>query len=314
MRRAPPTVPGTPMSPSIPPRSFLAQKVIMRPRSAAASTCARLPSSTTSGSGRTSCRTTHGNSPSPTSRFEPPPRNLCGTWLASRRFRRSGRLSCFSMRSKSVVPPMPSEVRPASAVPCRTSTWISASLPTILESLMRMIGRMLRSQQNHELIARPADVARADGKDSVPGARLFQQVLDAFLHRAKIVDDFVTGLANGARQRFAGHARDGRFAGRIDIEQHEDVSLIERAAEFVPKVLGAGVTMGLKEHEQAIELATTGRFECGANLGRVMTVIIDHGDVIDRALDVKTAVHPGKLDEAFADQISRNIQVECDCG
>src|SRR5881392_2865305 len=58
MRRAPPTVPGTPMSPSIPPRLFFAQKVIMRPRSAAASTCAKLPSSTTSGSGRTSCRTT----------------------------------------------------------------------------------------------------------------------------------------------------------------------------------------------------------------------------------------------------------------
>jgi len=30
----------------MPPRSFLAQKVIMRPRSAAASTCAKLPSST----------------------------------------------------------------------------------------------------------------------------------------------------------------------------------------------------------------------------------------------------------------------------
>src|SRR5713226_3606835 len=306
MRRAPPTVPGTPMSPSIPPRSFLAQKVIMRPRSAAASTCAKLPSRTTSGSGRTSCRTTHGNSPSPTSRFEPPPRNLCGTWFASSRFRRSGRFSCFLMRSKSVVPPMPSEVRSAREVPCRSSTCISASLATILGSRMRMRRRMLRSQQNHEFIARPADVARADGEDGVTGTRLFQQALDAFLHRAKIVDVLVTGLANGAHKRFARHARDGRFAGRIDIEQHENIRLIERAAEFIPKVLGAGVAMRLKEHEQAIELAAAGRFERGADLDRVMTVVIDHGDVVHYALDVKAAAHTGKFDEAFADQISRN--------
>src|SRR5712664_1014782 len=289
MRRAPPTVPGTPISPSMPPRSFFAQNVIMRPRSAAASTCAKLPSSTTSGSGRTSCRTTHGNSPSPTSRFEPPPRNLCGTWFASSRFRRSGRFSCFLMRSKSVVLPMPSEVRSARVVPCRSSTWISASLATILGSRMRMRRRMLRSQQNHKFIARPADIARADGKDSVPGTRLFQQVLDAFLHRVKIVDIPVTGLANGARQRFTGHARDGRFAGRIDIDQHENIGLIEGAAEFVPKVLGAGIAMRLKEDEQAIKLAAAGRFEGGANLDRMMTVVIDHSDLIDHALNVKAA-------------------------
>src|SRR6266581_8369362 len=266
MRRAPPTVPGTPMSPSIPPRSFLAQKVIMRPRSAAASTCARLPSITTSGSGRTSCRTTQGNSPSPTSRFEPPPRNLCGIWFVSRRFRSSGRLSCFLTRSKSVVPPMRSEVRSARAAPCCRSTWISSSLATILGSQMCMRGRMLRSQQNHEFIARPADVARADGKDGIPGTRLFQQVLDAFLHRTKILDVLVTGFANGARKRFARHTRNGRFAGRIDIDQGENIRLIERAAEFIPKVLGAGVAMGLKKHEQAIELAAAGRFERGADL------------------------------------------------
>src|SRR5216683_5146072 len=307
MRRAPPTVPGTPMSPSMPPRSFLAQKVIMRPRSAAASTCARLPSRTTSGSGRTSCRTTQGNSPSPTSRFEPPPRNLCGTWFASSRLRRSGRLSCFLMRSRSVVPPMPSEVSSASAVPGRRSTCISASLATILGSLMRMRRRMLRSQQNHEFIARAADVARADSKDGVPKTRLFQQILDAFLHRMKIVDVFMTSLANSARKRFARHARDGRFTGGIDVGERKNVGLIEGAAEIVPEVLRAGVAMRLEEHEQAIELATAGRFECRANLDRVMTVIIDHGNVIHHALDIKATAHAGKLNKTFADQVSRNV-------
>src|SRR6266850_5168504 len=216
------------------------------------------------------------------------------------------------MRSRSVVPPMPSEVRPARAVPCRSSTWISASLATIMGSLMRIMRRMLRSQQNHEFIARPADVARADGKDGVPGTRLFQQVLDAFLHRAKIVDVLVTGFANGARKRFTRHAWDGRFAGRIDIEQHENIRLIERAAEFIPKVLSAGVAMRLKEYEEAIELAASGSFECGADLDRVMTVVIDYGDVVNYTLDVKAAAHAGKFDEAFADQVSRNAYVQRD--
>src|SRR5260370_32052906 len=295
MRRAPPTVPGTPMRPSIPPRSFLAQNVTVRPRSAAASTRAKLPSSTTSGSGGTSCRTPQGNSRSPTSKFEPPPRNLCGTWFASRRFKRSGRLSCSRIRSRSVLPPMPSEVRSARAAPFWSSTWSSPSLPTIVGSLMRMRSRMLRSQQNHEFVARSADIARADGEDGVTGARLLQQVLDAFLHRTKIMDVLVAGLANGARKRLAGDARNWRFAGSIDIEQGKNVRLIECAAQFVPKVLSAGKAMGLKEHQQAIELAAASGFERGANLGRVMTVVIDHGDVIDDALDVKAAAHSGKL-------------------
>src|SRR6267154_1852988 len=153
------------------------------------------------------------------------------------------------MRSRSVVPPMPSEVRSASTFPGCRSTCNSANLATTLGSRMRMMRRMLRSQQKHEFIARPADVTRTDGQDGVPGTRLFQQVLDAFLHRAKIMDVLVTGLANGARKCFTRHARDGRFAGRI---------------------------------------------------------VIEHGDVVHYALDVKAAAHTGKFDEAFADQISRN--------
>src|SRR5438094_5601224 len=139
---------------------------------------------------------------------------------------------------------------------------------------MRMRRRMLRSQQNHEFVARPADIARADGEDGVPWASLLEQELDAFLHRTKIMDVLVPGVANGARKRFAGYARDGRFASRINVEQHEDVRLIERTAEFIPKVLSARITMRLEEHKQAIELASAGRFERGANFGGVMAIVV----------------------------------------
>src|SRR5258708_35412733 len=56
----------------MPPKSFFAQNVTVRPRSAAASTRAKFPSSTTSGSRRTNCSITQGSSPSPTRRLEPP--------------------------------------------------------------------------------------------------------------------------------------------------------------------------------------------------------------------------------------------------
>src|SRR6267378_10540 len=233
MRRAPPTVPGTPMSPSIPPRSFFAQKVIMRPRSAAVLTCARLPSSMTSGSGRTSCRTIQGSSPSPTSRFEPPPRNLCGTWFASSRVRRSGMLSCLWMRSKSVVPPMPRDVRAASEAPGFSSTPRPAM---ILGSRMRMRRWMLRSQKDHELAAGAADIAGANSQDGVAGTRLMQKELDAFLHRAVIINILVAGFADGGGQSFAGDTRNRGFAGGVDVEQDQHVGLIEGAAEFVPEM------------------------------------------------------------------------------
>jgi len=47
--------------------------------------------------------------------------------------------------------------------------------------------------------------------------------------------------------------------------------------------------MGLKEHQQAIELAAAGRFERDADLDRVMTVVIDHGDFVNHTPDVKAA-------------------------
>src|SRR5436190_4983295 len=175
---------------------------------------------------------------------------------------------------------------------------------------MRMRRRMLRSQQNHEFVARAADIARVDGEDGVPWARLLEQELDAFSHRMNVTEVLVAGVASGARKRFAGYARDGRFASRINVEQHEDVRLIERTAEFIPKVLSARITMRLEEHKQAIELASAGRFERGANFGGVMAIVVNDGNVVDHALDIKAAAHAGKLSESFADHVSRRAHIE----
>src|SRR5260370_32276833 len=70
--------------------------------------------------------------------------------------------------------------------------------------------------------------------------------------------------------------------------------------------------MALKERQERIELAAAGWFESGGNLSGVMTIVMDHGEVVDDALDVKAEAHSGKLDEAFANQVRWNVQIQRD--
>ncbi len=65
--------------------------------------------------------------------------------------------------------------------------------------------------------------------------------------------------------------------------------------------------MRLKEHQDAVELAAARGFEGGANFHGVVAVVVNHGDVVDDALDIKAAADACKFGEAFADQVGRNI-------
>src|SRR5882762_10661307 len=98
------------------------------------------------------------------------------------------------MRSKSVVPPMPSEVSPAMDAPLRSSTASFDNAATIWAFSMRMVRRVLRSEQNHEFVARAAHVACANGQHGISGTRFLQQKFDTFLHGAIVMDIFVPGF------------------------------------------------------------------------------------------------------------------------
>src|SRR5215472_13393790 len=109
------------------------------------------------------------------------------------------------MRSRSLVPPMPREVTSASRTSWRKATESSARAARTRGSLMRMRRRILRSEQNHQLIAGAAHIAGAHGHDGIPRARLAKQVSDGILHGAEIEDVLVSGLANGVGQSFGGN-------------------------------------------------------------------------------------------------------------
>src|SRR5712672_295995 len=288
----------------------------VRPRSAAASTWAKLPSRMTSGSADASCRTTQGSSPSLTRRFEPPPRNRCGTPWESSRLSRAGMDSCFLMRRRSVLPPMLRDVSSLSEEAGRSSTSSSRRAATNLGSSMRMGSRsgVLGSQQNHEFVAGAADIAGADGQDGIEGTGLAKQKFNAFLHGPKIENVFMAGFANGIGQSLAGYARDWRLAGRVNIGNHQNIGLVESAREFVPEMLRAGVAVRLEKHQEAIELADARGFQGGPDLGRMMAVVVDHCDIVDGALNVEAPTDAGKFAQTFANQFGGNVEIERDRG
>src|SRR5205085_9280613 len=93
----------------------------------------------------------------------------------------SGMVSCLVMRSRSVVPPMPSEVSSDSFAAGRNSMPSSAKGPSSLGSLMRMLRRMPRLKKSDEIVAGAAHVAGADGKNGVAGPSLLQQKVGSLL-------------------------------------------------------------------------------------------------------------------------------------
>src|SRR5712692_1662771 len=140
------------------------------------------------------------------------------------------------MRSRSVVPPMASEVSSASEAPARSSTPRSGSAFSSAVSLIRIVKGDLGSQKNSQLAQGAAHIARANGQDSVARAGFLEQVFDALLHGAVEDDAFVPGGANGLGQGLAGNAGHRRFAGSVDVGNDQRVGLVEGRAEVVPQM------------------------------------------------------------------------------
>ena len=104
----------------------------------------------------------------------------------------------------------------------------------------------------------------------------------------------------------------GCFARGINLGDHKNIGLIERAAEIVPEILRPRVAMRLKEHEQALVAAAARGFERRANLRGMMAVIVDQRDAANSPLISNRRPTPGKFREARADQIRGNIEREPD--
>ncbi len=82
--------------------------------------------------------------------------------------------------------------------------------------------------------------------------------------------------AHRARERAAVGVRDRRFAGRIDLGQHEHVGFGEHVREVVEQIARARVAMRLeRDDEPLLRPAVARGREHGRELARMMTVVVD---------------------------------------
>src|SRR6202007_763048 len=139
---------------------------------------------------------------------------------------------------------------------------------------------------------------------------LLQQILGGLRKGVAVVNVLVASIANGIGETLAGHAGDGGFAGRVDVDKNDNIGLIECPAEFVPKMLRTRKAMRLEEHQQPMELAAARGLERCADFSGVMPVIVDHRDAVHPALDVEPAANTREFCKALANQVGGDVEIE----
>src|SRR5258706_6049226 len=110
-------------------------------------------------------------------------------------------------------------------------------------------------------------------------------------------------------ERFASGAGDRIFARRINIGQHQPIRSFKCAEKFIEEISRPGVTMGLKNYRQWPLPAVADRADGGANLRRVMAVIVDDKNPFGLAFNFETPMDAGESAERVGDLSERNFQL-----
>ena len=96
-------------------------------------------------------------------------------------------------------------------------------------------------------------------------------------------------LGNRIRDRLAGHTRQRRFARGVNIGNNDVIGVVEGASKLVPQRLGAGITMRLEHGQDAFASGRARGRERGADLGRMMRIIVDEEKTISLIFDLTAA-------------------------
>ena len=151
-------------------------------------------------------------------------------------------------------------------------------------------------------------VAGTKRKNHVARLRLLANQLDSRVERRCVRYLAWTVLRNALGQHLAGYARNRRFAGSIDVQQHKRIRILERGRKLLHQQLRAAVTMRLKNDVYALESALAGGGERRPDLSWMVAIVIDHSDTVRAPLGLKAAIHTVELLQGFADAVDRNVQ------
>ena len=107
----------------------------------------------------------------------------------------------------------------------------------------------------------------------------------------------------------SGYVGNRELAGRIDFGQDEHVGLVEGGRKLVHQVPCTCIAVRLKDrHEPPVPAPLRGVQRC-PDFGRMMAVVLDHHDVLDRGLELEPASRSGVALQGFQDERRGDVQV-----
>ncbi len=98
------------------------------------------------------------------------------------------------------------------------------------------------------------------------------------------------------------------FAGSVDRDQLYRIRIAERATEFVEQIARPCIAVGLKQHMNVAVAAAARGGQGGANLRRMVAVIVYDGDTVHHTLVLEAAVYSGKAGQPGGNRIRCNAK------
>src|SRR5579862_7658807 len=158
------------------------------------------------------------------------------------------------------------------------------------------------------------DVSRPHHHDYIARAQYITQ------RRSDLLDALdedrldLAAAAHRAAHRAPVGVLDGRFAGRVHLPDQQYVDASEHVGEVIEQIVRAGVAVRLKyQHQPTAGPGLLQRFECGGDLGRMVTVVIDDADraVADRHITdvLHAAVDALKVSECAPDGLITHAEL-----
>src|ERR1035437_5183484 len=166
--------------------------------------------------------------------------------------------------------------------------------------------RLNRFQRGQDLRGQLAHAASAEGEDEVALADFGGDQLDG---GRKLRGKVHLRPLDAAGQPLRRHAGDGLLAGGVDGQDDDGVCISKCATELVEEVQGARVPVGLEDDVDAPVAAFAGSGQGGANLSRMVAVVVHHGDAAHLAALLEAPVHAAKVMEPLGDLVCGNLEL-----
>src|SRR5687767_2052708 len=113
-------------------------------------------------------------------------------------------------------------------------------------------------------------------------------------------------------ERFPCNPWNGILSGPVNFGQHQTVSAFKGHQKVVKEVLGATVSVRLKDHGQGALPTFPDRADGRAHLHRVMAVIVDHQNIANLPFNFEAAMDAVECRKCLGSAAKRDLQLMSD--